>query len=121
MSKALVDALNDLFDARLTEHGLLEESEAPKKPAAGKTAGKKKATADETDDDEVTHDSLSELAKAAAKVSGKPAVIKALAKLKVKQISALKESQFAAAQKALSALAEAEDSDGDDDEGDPFD
>ena len=116
MSKALLEALNDFVDAKLVEHGLLEEEEPVTKTKTKASAGKKKAAATD-DDDELDHDKLKALAMDAAKVAGKPAVVAVLKKAKAAQISNLKPAQFEKVADALKALADPDgDEDGEDDD-----
>jgi len=116
MSKAFLEALHDIIDERLVTHALLEEDNpapaAKKKGAA--TAGKKKSAAV---DDEVDEEMLKDLAKSAAKVAGKPALVALLKKYKATSVSEIPEAKYEAAAKAMRALAETEDDDatGDDD------
>ncbi len=96
MSDALVAALNELVDARLVEHGLLEV-EKPK-GAKGKPAGKAKAAAD---DDEVTFETLKEKISELVNSKGKDAAKAILKTFKVEKLSDVAEAKFAKINAAL--------------------
>lgn len=106
MNGELLAAVQGVIDARLIEHGLLEEEKPAKgKPAAGKPAKGKPAAAD---DDEVTFESLKEKVTEVVNSKGKDAAKAILKQFKVEKLSDVPEAKFAKINAALDeALGEA--------------
>lgn len=107
MNGELLAAVQGVIDARLIEHGLLEEEKPAGKAGKGKpAAGKGKPAA--ADDDEVTFDSLKEKVTEVVNSKGKDAAKAILKQFKVEKLSDVPEAKFAKINAALDeALGEA--------------
>lgn len=97
--QALLDAMNEVIDARLSELGLIE----PATPATGKGKGKKAAAAPVEEEVEVTLDVLKEKLTELVEAQGKDAAIALLKKHKATTLSAIKPAKYQAFYDAIVA------------------
>ena len=89
----LMEAINAVIDARLTEHGLLEEKKTEKTTKAGTKKGKK--------DEVIDADTLKEAFVALVNAKGKDEAKNVLKKLKVAKLSEIEEDDY---EKALGVI-----------------